>query len=105
MSPIVGLLYSLEGEENVKTIVGLFDTYAHAQKAVSDLEAAGIPRDAISVITNNASGQYGQGDTTATTTPTPAEEATSETAKGAMAGGVAGLLIGLAPLVIPGLGA
>jgi len=87
----------------VKTVVGLFDTYAQAQKAVQDLEAAGIARNNISFVTNNANEQYTRTDTT---TPAPAAEETgAETARGAVAGGITGLIIGLAPFVIPGLGA
>ena len=37
----------------MKTVVGLFDTYAHAESASHDLENAGIPHNDISLVANN----------------------------------------------------
>jgi len=91
----------------MKTVIGLFDEFSQAKQAALDLEKAGIPHDAISLVANNQSDQHltrtetGETDTAAEDTT---YSAGSETAKGAMAGGVAGLLIGLAPFLIPGLG-
>jgi uncharacterized membrane protein len=78
----------------------LFDTHAHAETAAHDLERAGISHEDISFIANNANGQFGPADSTA-----PSNQAVgSETAKGAVAGGVTGLVLGLVAFAIPGLG-
>jgi hypothetical protein len=86
----------------MKTVVGLFDDFQQAKKAALDLETAGISHDAISIVTNNEKGQY------AATTPRATTEDPgyigAETATGAVAGGVVGLLVGLAPFLVPGLG-
>jgi hypothetical protein len=94
----------LKRRTNLKTVVGLFDTYAHAETAARDLENAGISHSDISLVANNTNGQFDQNADT--TPPAPAHPAVgSETSKGAVAGGVAGLLLGLAAFAIPGLGA
>lgn len=88
----------------MKTVIGLFDEFAQAKKAALDLENAGIPHEAISLVANNQTGQFAK-TTETTTTEETTYDAGSETAMGAVAGGVAGLLIGLSPLLIPGFGA
>jgi hypothetical protein len=40
------------------TLTRLYDDYDAACKAVRDLEAAGIPRDDISMVASNAEGRY-----------------------------------------------
>ncbi len=79
------------------TITKVYDTYAAAQKAVADLEQAGIPASDISLVANkHVSSEYEGADDK------------SETAQGAgigaALGGGAGLLAGLGLLAIPGLG-
>jgi len=86
----------------MKTVVGLFDTYVHAETAARDLENAGISHNDISLVASNTSGQLGQPASTAATTTHPS--VASETATGAVEGGIAGLLIGLVAFAIPGLG-
>lgn len=94
----------------MKTIVGLFDRFDQAQSAMQELERAGIPHNDISLIANNATGEYNQyvnRDTTTTTTTAPAEGMTGAGAgatTGAVVGGVAGLLMGLGVFAIPGFG-
>jgi hypothetical protein len=85
----------------MKTVVGLFDTYAHAEIAAHDLERIGISHEDISLLANNTTAQ---GDPTDDASIQSLDTET-EAEKGAVAGGVAGLLIGLAALAIPGLGA
>jgi hypothetical protein len=79
--------------EMTTTITGLFDTYDQGARAVSDMEAAGVPHSDISIVSNDpvhsSSGVSGAG-TGATI--------------GAVLGGGAGLLAGLGLLAIPGLG-
>lgn len=75
----------------------VYDTYAQAERAVMDLEAAGVPSSDISLVANKyVSEEYEHVDDV------------SATAAGAGIGGVvgggAGLLAGLGLLAIPGLG-
>jgi hypothetical protein len=39
-----------------KTVVGSFNDYSEAQQVVQDLERAGVPRDEISIVANDARG-------------------------------------------------
>jgi uncharacterized protein (TIGR02271 family) len=92
-----------------QTVVGLFDSFSDAQAVVRDLEREGFTRDDISIVANDANGEY-----TSTTRETHKGDSESpevrsgDTAsgagKGAVIGGVAGLALGLAALAIPGIG-
>jgi len=92
----------------MKTIVGLFDSMDQAQRAASNLEAAGIPRDDISLVANNENGRYAANNAsdsgTSTGTTTTGSAIGQDAVVGAGIGGAAGLLIGLTGLAIPGLG-
>jgi len=88
----------------MKTIVGLFDDFAQAERAVQDLQNAGIPRDDISLVANNASGQYDQYATRTGTTDNTVQAVETDAAAGATVGGIVGLLMGLGLFVIPGFG-
>lgn len=81
----------------MKTITGLFDTYSDAEAAVSNLEAAGIASNDISIVSNNGDGRY-KDDNNA------AEGAGTGAGIGAGVGGAGGLLAGLGLLAIPGVG-
>ena len=102
------------------TITRLYDDYASAERAVRDLEAAGVPHNDISIVSNNADSWY-KGSSRAGTTATPrtttgrvdrdhdgvddrAEGAGAGAGIGATLGGAAGFLAGLGLLAIPGLG-
>jgi len=88
-----------------RTVVGLFDDFAEAQNAVQDLVNSGFRRDDISVTANDAKGEHaslakghghdshGDGSGVAT-----------GAGIGAALGGVAGLLVGIGALAIPGIG-
>lgn len=81
----------------MQTITKAYESHARARKAVSELEAAGIPSSDISLIANKyVSEKYSDVDE-ASTTATGA-------GVGAVVGGGAGLLAGLGLLAIPGLG-
>ena len=82
----------------MKTVTGLFDTYGDAEAAVSNLQAAGIPSDDISIVSNNGDGRYKTDDSNA------AEGAGTGAGIGAGIGGAGGLLAGLGLLAIPGVG-
>ncbi len=90
-----------EKGKEMKTIVGLFDSMEQAKKAGLDLEAAGIAHDDISFVANNETGAHAANNAA----PTVTGHAVGHDAKvGAGVGGVAGLIIGLTGLAIPGLG-
>ena len=90
----------------MKTIVGLFDDMALARTAALSVESAGISHNDVSVVANNEGGRYLPTDATTTTTaPVATGHAIGHDTKvGAEVGGVAGLLLGLTGLAIPGLG-
>jgi hypothetical protein len=100
------------------TITRLYDDYASAERAVRDLEAAGVPHKDISILSNNADNWYKGGRTGATAPGVTTgrvdrdhdgvddrvEGAGAGAGIGATIGGAAGLLAGLGLLAIPGLG-
>ncbi|MES2461258.1 MAG: hypothetical protein V4671_11810 [Armatimonadota bacterium] len=99
----------------MKTIVGLFDDMELARTAALNIEAAGVSHDDVSVVANNEGGRYAATgtsttvstatDTTVTVAPETTGHAIGHDAKtGAKIGGVAGLLLGLTGLAVPGLG-
>jgi hypothetical protein len=91
----------------------LFDNYSAAQKAVRDLEAAGVPVSEISIVASNADGWYAADsgtrapdriDRNVNGIDDRAEGSGAGAGIGAVVGGGAGLLAGLGLLAIPGLG-
>ncbi len=91
-----------------KTIVGLFDDFAHAQQVVRDLVDHGFRREDISLIANDAAREHsttlGLSDNTAAVADDTASDTMKGAGIGAGIGGVAGLLVGLGALAIPGVG-
>ena len=89
------------------TISRLYDSYADAQRAVTILEAAGVPHSDLSIVANNSDNWYGADtkvDRDRDGTDDRAEGAATGAGIGAGLGGAAGLLAGLGLLAIPGLG-
>ena len=97
------------------TITRLYDDYASASQAVSQLERAGVPRDDISVVASNADNWYsgdrkggrdasGRVDRDRDGVDDRAEGAAAGAGIGATVGGAVGLLAGLGLLAIPGIG-
>ncbi len=81
----------------MQTITKVFDSHERARRAVSELEAAGIPSTDISLLANrHVSAKYVDRDQTSSTT--------AGAGLGAVVGGGAGLLAGLGMLAIPGVG-
>ena len=79
------------------TITRLFDDYNAARAAVGNLEAVGLSKEEISIVSNNADGSFSDND--------PVNAATETgTGVGVLLGGAAGLLAELGLMVIPGLG-
>jgi len=90
-----------------KTVVGLFDDFNQAQRAVQDLESSGIPRGDISLVANNTGGRYDEyanTSTTDTTVDSATHAAGAGATTGAVVGGGLGLLAGIGLLAIPGFG-
>ena len=81
----------------MRTVSGIFDTYADGQAAVRALEGANIPRDDISIVSRDEDGTVRDGDGAVAGAETGA-------GIGALAGGAGGLLAGLGMLTIPGVG-
>ncbi len=82
----------------MRTVTGLFDDYTDASSAVSALEAAGVPSDDISIVSNNANDRHSVNQSGAAT------GAESGAGVGAVVGGAGGLLTGLGIMAIPGVG-
>lgn len=84
-----------------KTVVGLYDNAADAQRALQELTNSGIARDKISLIAADANGEYqrqvGDGSNVV-------EGAGAGALSGGAFGGVLGLLVGIGALAIPGIG-
>jgi len=81
----------------VKTIARVYDTYTHARRAVTALEATGVPAAEISVVANKyVSEKYAE--------VTDVSKAATGAGIGGALGAGAGLLAGLGLLAIPGLG-
>ena len=89
------------------TISRLYDNYSDAQRAVSGLEAAGVPHSDLSIVANNSDNWYSSDtkvDRDRDGVDDRAEGAATGAGVGAGLGGAAGLLAGLGLLAIPGLG-
>jgi hypothetical protein len=82
-----------------QTLTRLFDTYADAERAITELERLGVPHSDISIVGHKNDAAH-DGRTY--------DDAADDAGKGASAGGVlgaaGGLLAGLGLLAIPGLG-
>ena len=81
----------------MQTITKVYENYEHAQHAITELEANGIPAANISLVANEKYAPLS--DTTDTTS-----EAGAGAGLGAAVGGAAGLLAGVGLMAIPGLG-
>ncbi len=87
----------------IKTIVGSFDSFNEAHKVANDLRAAGFMDSDISIVANNAAGEY-QSDPRVAAAPDDASATAKGALTGAVVGGGAGLAASLAGLAIPGIG-
>ncbi len=81
-----------------ETVVALYDRLDNANDAIVELVAAGFPRSDISLVANDATGDYGRylGDE-----DVKGDEGASF---GAVIGGLTGIVAGLTAIVIPGIG-
>jgi uncharacterized protein (TIGR02271 family) len=90
-----------------KTVIGLFDNRAEAQSVVQELLSENFRRDDISVMSKKLEGQEKQGERVEYVEE-DGDEQIKDMAKGAgtgaAIGGLAGLLLSLTALAIPGIG-
>jgi len=84
-----------------KTIVGLFDDVNEAHTVVQELIDAGVDHNKISIVANDAKGEYKQYKADGSSA---AEGAGAGAVGGGVLGGVLGLLVGVGALAIPGIG-
>ena len=85
---------------NNQIVSAVFDDRSEAERAATELRAAGVPDSALSVIAQRegAEGDFGDADTT------DVDDKGEGLLKGALMGGGAGALLGIAALAIPGVG-
>jgi uncharacterized membrane protein len=88
----------------MKTVVGLFENYQDADRAVSELNTRGFTRNEISVAARDSAirDRMMAGETGSERAV--AESAGAGAIGGATLGGLTGLLVGLGALAIPGIG-
>lgn len=88
-----------------KTVVGIFDSSRDAETAAHQVKDHGLRTDDISIIAKDESGQTTQTTGTFTDQTHPINDNISGgTMTGGVLGGLAGLLLGMGTMVIPGLG-
>lgn len=84
-----------------KTVIALYNEFSTGQQVVHELVRHSFERNDISLIANDAKGEYAS-------TLHPTDEVGEATAlgggMGAVFGGIGGLLVGLGGMVIPGIG-
>lgn len=89
------------GDEAQKTVLGVFPSTEAADKAIADLEQMGFSSGDISVIMRQEEGGAPRSGRRAAVARDTGAGATT----GGAIGGVAGLIIGIAAITVPGLGA
>jgi len=84
-----------------RTLTGLYDSYDDAKITIAELQNSGVKADQISVLANNARGDY---NVIASEGNEAGPGAEAGAAFGAITAGGTGLMAGLGMLVIPGIG-
>lgn len=94
-----------------KTVIGLFDSASEAEHVVQSLTDYGFSNNEISVVANDARGEYGKAREVSRTDRSGsdegdkvAESAGAGAVGGTVIGGALGLLVGAGLLTIPGIG-
>jgi hypothetical protein len=88
------------------TIVGFFPSRAEAETAISELVREGFSRDQVSIIAggSHASSTTSTAHDTPNIGPIPETGSTEDVGEKAAIGGMAGAILGIAALAIPGIG-
>jgi len=87
----------------MQTLVALYHNMSDAQSALDELVRSGVDRTKISLVANNATGEYTD-YVNSTYDTEDAVTASDGAAFGAASGGIIGALVGLGALAIPGIG-
>lgn len=88
-----------------RTVIGVFDHFQNAERVITELTAAGVPRDFISVITpDERERMKSKLPGPSARHPDEKDELTKRVGAGAALGGVGGFLLSAAALAIPGIG-
>lgn len=85
----------------MKTVTGVFSSILDAQRATLQMEGAGIPNEAISIIAGNESGRHRE---YLEKSKHASRSAGAAAASGASTGGGVGIVASLVALAIPGVG-
>jgi len=88
----------------MQTLVALYHNFDDAQNAVDELVRSGVDRTKISLVANNATGEYNDYINSVYDDEEDAVTAEQGAAFGAASGGIIGALAGLGGLAIPGIG-
>lgn len=83
---------------NPQTVVAVYDTFEHADRATQALVESGFPRTDIGLLANDSRGDYSR--------YAPAEDVSGGDGGsfGAIIGGLTGAMLGLTAIIIPGVG-
>lgn len=87
----------------MSTVIGYFDSWDRADRAVRDLIADGASRDDLSIVANETARPSDRADMSGVKSTEPHGAAAGATT-GAVLGGAFGVAIGLGALIIPGIG-
>jgi uncharacterized membrane protein len=87
-----------------KTIVALYDDFSTAERVVQELVDAGFARENISIVANDAAGEYSHRYTRTEDLATDYDDDDVSAGEGAGFGAVVGTLVGLGVALIPGVG-
>ncbi|HHV78911.1 MAG TPA: hypothetical protein GXX40_04780 [Firmicutes bacterium] len=91
-----------------RTLIGVFDSRSHAERAVTELQKRGLTSDEISIVARDDRARREQGEGGQTTGLTGGvgggQDLSEGTYTGGVLGGLAGLLAGVGALAIPGIG-
>jgi len=93
----------MRGVMTDRTVIALYDDFATAQEVAEELVSMGFQPETISVVANDASGDYAS-RLTAGARATSADDEDVDADEGAAFGAVVGGLIGLGAMAIPGIG-
>lgn len=88
----------------MSTVIGYFESWERADRAVRDLIAAGAPRDDLNVIAHDDARRSATARGTVHAGDKDAGGAAGGATAGAVLGGALGVAVGLGALVIPGVG-
>jgi len=88
----------------MKTVIGLYDDFNTAQQVVQELVDNGFDRSKISLVANNATGEYDRYVQSGEVIDSEDVSAGEGATMGAVEGGLIGLLAGLGAMAIPGIG-